>query len=78
MAGGFAMVRIDDVIASIKPRIRDEAQETKIRDLYKRTHSAFQTDRTLGIKRALDSDWQQLKVKFDKAMGKVKKDTGLF
>ena len=72
------MVSIDDVIASIKPRIRDEAQEMKIRDLYKRTHTAFQTDRTHGIKRELDSDWQQLKAKFDKAIEAVKKDTGLF
>ncbi len=72
------MVNIDDVLNSIKPRMRDFPQETRIRELFDRTNTAYQTDRTQGIKRELASDWTKLKAKFDTAIQKVKKETGLF
>jgi len=58
--------------------MRDFPQETRIRELFDRTNTAYQTDRTQGIKRELASDWTKLKAKFDTAIQKVKKETGLF
>jgi hypothetical protein len=72
------VINIDAVLDSIKPRIRDFSQETRIRELFDRTNTAYQTDRTQGIKRELASDWTKLKAKFDAAIQKVKKETGLF
>jgi len=72
------VITSDDVLKSIKSRIRDAAQEAKIRGLYDRSHAAFEKDRMQGIKNELASDWTQLKAKFDKAIEQVKKDTGLF
>ncbi len=73
-----AMITPDDVLKSIKPRIRDSAQEARIRRLYDRTSTAFDKDRIQGIEKELESDWAQLKANFDRAIAKVKKDTGLF
>ena len=72
------MVKFSDILDSIEPRMRDFDQETRIRELYDRTCSAYQTDRAQGIKRELASDWTKLKTKFDTAIQKVKKETGLF
>ena len=72
------MVDINDILNSIKPRMRDCPQETRIRELYDRTYAAYQTDRMRGIKTELESDWNKLKTKFDSAIERVKKDTGLF
>ena len=72
------MVNIDAVLDSIKPRMRDFSQETRIRELFDRTKAAYETDRTQGIKRELASDWTKLKAKFDTAIQQVKKETGLF
>ena len=72
------MVNINEILDSIKPRLRDFPQETRIRELFDRTNTAYQTDRTQGIKRELAADWTKLKAKFDIATQKVKKETGLF
>jgi hypothetical protein len=72
------VVDINAVLDSIKPRMRDFPQETRIRDLFDRTKAAYQTDRTQGIKRELTSDWTKLKARFDTAIQQVKKETGLF
>ena len=72
------MANINDVLDSIKSRLRDFPQETRIRELYDRTYAAYQTDRTRGIKTELESDWNKLKNKFDATIQKVKKETGLF
>jgi hypothetical protein len=72
------VVKTDDVLDSIRTGIRDFPQETRIRELYDRTYAAYQNDRTEGINRELESDWTKLKTKFDAAIGKVKKETGLF
>jgi hypothetical protein len=72
------LVNINEILDSIKPRMRDFPQETRIRELYDRASSAYQTDRIRGIKTALESDWNKLKTKFDAAIQKVKKETGLF
>ncbi len=69
---------INDILNSIRTELRDESQETRIRSLYGRTHAAFLTDGPKGIERELESDWKQLKAKFDKAVERLKKDTGLY
>lgn len=72
------MIDINNILDSIKPRMRDFQQETRIRELYSRTNAAYQTDRVRGIKSELESDWNKLKTKFDATVEKVKKETGLF
>ena len=72
------MITADDIIQSVRSRIRTPEQEIRIRALYERAHVAFEKDRTLGIKQELQSDWALLKSKFDKAIQQVKKETGLF
>jgi hypothetical protein len=72
------MITFNDILDSIKPRLRDFSQETRLRALYDRTCTAYETDRTQGIKRELASDWTKLKTKFDTAIQEVKKETGLF
>jgi hypothetical protein len=72
------VIDINDILNSIKPRMRDSLQETRIRELYDRTYAAYQTDRMRGIKTELESDWNKLKTKFDSAIEKVKRETGLF
>lgn len=72
------MLDINNILDSVKRRIRDFPQEERIRDLYERATVAYQTDRAQGINRELESDWTRLKAKFDTAIEEVKKDTGLF
>jgi hypothetical protein len=72
------VVNINDVVESIKLQLRDFPQETRIRQLYDRASAAYQTDRTRGIKTALESDWNKLKTNFEAAAQKVKEETGLF
>jgi hypothetical protein len=72
------VIDINNILNSIKPRIRDFPQEERIRELYDRAYGAYQTDRTRGIKTELESDWNKLKTKFEAAIEKVKKETGLF
>jgi hypothetical protein len=72
------VIDINDILSSIKLRTRDFPQEKRIRELYDRTYAAYQTDRTRGIETELESDWNKLKTKFDAAIEKVKKETGLF
>ena len=72
------MIEFSDILDSIEPQMRDFDQETRIRELYDRTCSAYQTDRAHGIKKVLSSDWSNLKTRFDTAIQKVKKETGLF
>jgi hypothetical protein len=72
------VVNINDVLDSIRTRLRDFPQETRIREIYDRTFAAYQTDRAQGTKRELASDWTKLKGKFDAAIQQVKKETGLF
>ena len=72
------MININEILDSIKPRMRDFPQETRIRDLYDRTYAAYQTDGTRGIESELEADWRKLKTKFDAAIDKVKRETGLF
>lgn len=71
-------ITVDSLIASMKASIRDEAQEKRIRQLYERSQSAFQSARKQGVKQVIDSDWNSVKTKFTTAMSAVKKDTGLF
>ncbi len=78
MIGRFELVNINEILNSIRPRLRDFPQETRIRELYDRTYAAYQTDRMQGIKSELASDWTKLKAKFDTAIQEVKKETGLF
>jgi hypothetical protein len=72
------LLQTDNIIDSIKLRLHDFSQETRIRELYERTYKAYQADRTRGIKTALDADWRALKTKFDAAIEAVKKETGIF
>lgn len=72
------MVTIDEILQSVRSRIRSPEQEVRIHALYQRAHAAFETDRSQGIKQALQSDWALLKTKFDRAIQQVKKETGLF
>lgn len=72
------MVNIADLISSIKPQIRDATQEARIRQLYDRAYAAYQKDRAQGIKRELESDWANLRTKFNLSLEEVKKKTGLF
>jgi hypothetical protein len=72
------VVTIDDILQSVRSRIRTPEQEVRIRALYERAHAAFEKDRTQGIKQELQSDWALLKSKFDKAIQQVKKETGFF
>jgi len=71
------VVKINDILDSIKLRMRDFPQETRIRELYDRTYAAYRTDGTHGIKMQLDSDWSRLKTKFDTAIETVKRETGI-
>ena len=72
------MVTIDDILQSVRSRIRNPEHEARIRALYKRAQAAFEKDRSQGIKQELQSDWGLLKSKFEKTMQLVKKETGLF
>ncbi len=67
----------DEVVQAIKPRIRDAAQEERLRKLYERVTTAFQQARSQGVKAELEADWQKIKADFDSAVATVKKDTGL-
>jgi len=72
------VVNANEILDSIRPQLRDHSQETRIRDLYERTHTAYETDGRQGIKRELEAGWVDLQKKFDAAIEAVKKDTGLF
>jgi hypothetical protein len=72
------VLQFNDILDSIKLRLRDFPQETRIRELYDRTSTAYNTDRIQGIKKELDMDWSKLKARFDSAMQNVKQETGLF
>jgi hypothetical protein len=72
------VVTVDEILQSVRSRIRGPEQEARIRALYERAHAAFEKDRSQGIKQALQADWTLLKTTFDKAIQQVKKDTGLF
>jgi hypothetical protein len=72
------VITAEEIIQSVRSRIRSPEQEIRIRALYERAHAAFEKDRTQGIKQELQSDWALLKSRFDKAIQQVKKETGLF
>jgi hypothetical protein len=71
------VVTPDDVLKAISSKVRDSAQESRIRALYTRAHSGYETNGAAGIKGALETDWNATKARFDAAMSKVKKDAGL-
>ena len=72
------MVTADDVLKAVSSKLRDPAQESRIRALYTRAHSGYETNGAPGIKGELETDWKSLDARFETAMNKVKKDTGLF
>ena len=69
---------MDGILSSIKPRIRDTQQETRIRALYDRMRAAYQTKGAPAMKVEIDADWRSLKTKFNTSFEKVKKETGLY
>jgi len=70
------MVTANDVLKAIFPKVRDSAQESRIRALYARAHSGYETNGASGIKSELETDYNSLNTRFETAMNKVKKDTG--
>jgi len=71
------MVNANEIIDSIKLQLRDYPQETRIRELYERTRTAYQTEGKQGIRKELELDRSKLQTRFDEAIQKVKQDTGL-
>jgi len=71
------VVTPDDVLKAVASKLRDPAQQTRIRTLYTRAHSGYENNGAAGIKGALETDWNAIKARFDAAMSKVKKDAGL-
>jgi hypothetical protein len=72
------MVDVSAILNSIKPRIRDLHQETRIRELYDRLRAAYQKDGAPGMTGELEGDWRSLRTKFNMSLEKVKKETGLY
>ena len=71
------MVSSDDVMKGISSKIRDASQETRIRALYDRTRGAYDKNTATGIKTELDHDFAGLRRKFNLALEKVRKETGV-
>ena len=72
------MVDVEEILASIKPKVRNPEQEARIRQLYDRAHAAYESDRTRGVTQVFEADWRSIKTKFDTCLEKVKKETGLY
>lgn len=71
------MVTTDDVLKPIRSKISTQDQEGRIRAVYDHARTAYEKDGTPGINSVLQADWKQLRTRFQMAMDKVKKETGL-
>lgn len=69
---------IEETLKTLQSRIRDSEQRERIKRLAERIETAFEKTRSQGVKKELELDWAALKARFDSALGKVQKETGLY